>query len=123
MRNTESHASGLGQGEQRTHHLISRFPGTTQQEISRKFGVNKAATARQCASLEEKGLIYRTANENDGRSKLLFPTRQAELLKNKADSNAEHAYDLLMAVLTSAEKEELTRLVNKICESIPGCHR
>ena len=119
MRDRESQASGLGRGEMRTLHFISHHPGTTQQEICGRFGINKAATARQCAALEEKGLIYRTDNKNDGRSKLLFPTEHAQMLKSEADLNAEHAYEMLLAGFTDAEKEELARMIRKMCGNIP----
>lgn len=118
-----SHDDGLGRGEMRTLIFISRNPGTTQSEICEKFGINKAATARQCASLEEKGLIRREENKNDGRSKLLFQTEKAELMRKDHHTNEENLYDSILEVLTAEEKKELFRLLSKICEKLPWPER
>ena len=115
----DNQGTGLGHGEMRTLRFIALHPGTTQQDISNRFAINKAATARQCASLEEKGFITRTDNEKDGRSKLLFITEKAEKIRNKHHMNEEQAFDEVLAVLTDEEKAELTRLLKKVADSIP----
>ena len=115
----KGHELGLGQGEMRTLVFISRNPGTTQHEICERFGINKAATARQCASLEEKGLIRREENRSDGRSKLLYQTEKALLMHKDHHSNEDKIYDSVLEVLSKEEKEELSRLLSKICEAIP----
>ena len=118
----ESHEVGLGRGEWRILHFIGRHPGTTQQAISSKYGINKAATARQCASLEEKGLICRIKNENDGRSRLLYLTNKAMAIRDKAHTDMEIIHEKFMAGMTAAEKEELARLLEKMCRNIPCDH-
>ena len=51
---------------------------------------------RRTASLERKGYLRRMPNPEDGRSQLLYPTEQAEGLRN-AKAEAESAfYDYLM---------------------------
>lgn len=115
----EGRQEGLGRGEMRTMHFISLNPGTTQQDISNIFGINKAATARQCASLEEKGLICRKDNEKDGRSKLLFATEKAEEFHMEHRMLEERAFEEVLAVLTDEEMAELTRLLKKVDDSIP----
>ena len=114
----EGHKAGLGRGEMRTLHFIAHNPGTTQQDISNRFGINKAATARQCASLEEKELICRKENEKDGRSKLLFATDKADKLHMEHRINEERAFDQVLYILTYEEKAELTKLLAKIADSI-----
>ena len=57
---------------------------------------DKPAIARRTASLERKGYLRRMPNPEDGRSQLLYPTEQAEGLRN-AKAEAESAfYDYLM---------------------------
>lgn len=114
----QSRQSGLGPGEMRTLHFIHHNPGTTQQEITKKTGINKAATARQCASLEEKGLIIRTNNENDGRSKLLFPAEKAISMKEEHHSNEQLIFEQLLEDFTEEEIDELKRLLQKMCDRI-----
>ena len=115
----DTHGTGLGHGEMRTLRFIALHPGTTQQDISNRFEINKAATARQCASLEEKGFITRTGNEKDGRSKLLFPTEKAKKIREEHHMGEEQAFDEVLTVLTDEEKAELTRLLKKIADSLP----
>ena len=64
----------------------------------------KAAIARRTANLERKGYLRREPNPKDGRSQLLYPTEQAEGLRN-AKAEAESAfYDYLMAGLDEAQQ-------------------
>ena len=120
--NKEGKPEGLGHGEMHTLHFISLNPGTTQQDISDRFGINKAATARQCASLEEKGLITRKDNEKDGRSKLLFATEKANEFHMEHRMLEERAFDELLSVLTDEERAEFARLLRKIADSL-GDHK
>ena len=115
-----SHAKscGLGEGEMRTLHFIHHNPGVTQQEICQRFDINKAATARQCAALEEKGYIRREKNANDARSWLLFPTDKAEEFKQQNIDNESRVYEELIAPLTEEERQELSEIIKKICAGI-----
>ena len=114
--------SKLGQGERRVLHFIHHGNGVTQKEICEKFDVNKAAVARQCASLEEKGFIKRERNENDGRSFLLFPTEKAEDFKQEHINAEEQIYSRLFKGLDSEDMDQLEKLVSKICAQIDAEH-
>ena len=117
-----NHDDELGQGERRTLHFIHHNPGTTQKDICEKFNVNKAATARQCASLENKGYIERRPNENDGRSWLLFPTSKADVLKAELESSEEKIFSWLTEDLDETEIAQLTSITSKICSKIDTDH-
>ena len=72
------------------------IPGVTQTELADTLNTDKPAIARRTASLERKGYLRREPNPKDGRSQLLYPTEQAEGLRN-AKAEAESAfYDYLM---------------------------
>jgi DNA-binding MarR family transcriptional regulator len=48
--------------------------GATQEELSSQLQINKAATARAVASLEQKGYIERLQDEQDKRQNHVFLT-------------------------------------------------
>ena len=77
-------------------HAVRHHPGITQTELAAMLNSDKPAIARRTASLERKGYLRRVPNPEDGRSQLLYPTEQAEGLRN-AKAEAESAfYDYLM---------------------------
>ena len=80
-------------------HAVRHHPGITQTELAAMLNSDKPAIARRTASLERKGYLRRMPNPEDGRSQLLYPTEQAEGLRN-AKAEAESAfYDYLLAEL------------------------
>lgn len=52
--------------------------GITQEELSARIFIDKAATARAIKSLEEKGYVRREADSHDKRVKKVFATEKAE---------------------------------------------
>ena len=63
-------------------HAVRHHPGITQTELAQALHADKPAIARRTASLERKGYLRREPNPEDGRSQLLYPTRQAEGLRD-----------------------------------------
>ena len=58
--------SGIGSGEFDLIHLVRHNPGISQKEVSRELNMDKGATARRVASLEQKGYLTRKANPDGG---------------------------------------------------------
>lgn len=56
--------------------------GVTQEELAEEFCVDKAAVARTLCALEGRNIIYRSADENDRRSKRVFLTKEADKYKS-----------------------------------------
>ena len=75
-------ADGIGTGEFDVIHVIRHNPGITQTELATALNTDKPAIARRTASLERKGYLRREPNPADGRSQLLYPTEQAQNLRN-----------------------------------------
>ena len=73
---------GIGTAEMDVIHFVRHNPGTTQKEMWEALKIDKGATARRVARLEEKGYLTREPNPLDGRSQLLYPTEKAEALRN-----------------------------------------
>lgn len=97
-------ADGIGTGELDTLHVIRKNPGITQAGVCRLTGLDKAAVARQTASLEEKGYLRREENPDDRRSRLLYATQAAETLKNSKSYVESRFYEWLLEPLSESER-------------------
>ena len=54
--------------------IISKNPGSSQEELARKICLNKSTVARALNHLEKYGYIDRTPNPDDKRQFLVYPT-------------------------------------------------
>ena len=103
-------AEGVGTAEFDLIHVVRKNPGITQTEICRILGTDKGAVARQTANLEAKGYLRREVNPEDGRSQLIFPTPQAQQLKNSKAHIEAVFYEWLTQALSEEERGEFARL-------------
>lgn len=95
-------------------HAVRHHPGITQTELAAALNTDKPAIARRTASLERKGYLRREPNPKDGRSQMLYPTPQAEGLRN-AKAEAENAfYNYLLAGLDEAERAAFLAALGKL---------
>lgn len=107
-------ADGIGTGEIELIHAVRHSPGITQAELSKKLGVDKAAVARQAASLEGKGYIELRPNPADGRSRLLYPTEKAQSLRNSKAGVEEAFYSWLLEDLTEEERAAFAATLHRL---------
>ncbi len=105
-------ADGVGPAEFDLIHVVRKHPGITQSEICRILGADKGAIAKQTANLESKGYLRREKNPADGRSQLLYPTEQAQNLKNSKAHIESVFYEWLLSSLDEQEQQEFTRLLD-----------
>ena len=95
-------------------HAVRHHPGITQTELAAALNTDRPAIARRTASLERKGYLRREPNPKDGRSQMLYPTPQAEGLRN-AKAEAENAfYNYLLAGLDEAERAAFLAALGKL---------
>ena len=105
-------ADGVGVAELDVIHVVRKNPGVTQAQICKILSADKGAVARQTANLEAKGYICRVVNPDDGRSQLLYPTQQAQQLKNSKACIESTFYQWLTEVLDPQEQAEFARLLD-----------
>ena len=103
---------GVGTAEFDLIHVVRKRPGITQSEICRILGTDKGAVAKQTANLEAKGYLQRQSNPSDGRSQLIYPTEQAQRLKNSKAHIEPLFYEWLVEPLFHEEREEFARLLD-----------
>ena len=80
------------------------------------MSVNKSSVTRQLAALEEKGYIRREPDPNDRRSLLVYPTDQALALKERMRHVLRDWNAYLTADFTDEEREQLSRLMERVAE-------
>lgn len=107
-------ADGIGVGEFDVIHAIRKNPGITQADVCRITGLDKGAVARQTANLEAKGYLERRENPDDGRSRRLYATEKAEMLKNSKAQIETAFYEWLLAPLPESDRAEFTRILETL---------
>lgn len=92
--------------------LLQKEPESmTARELSDRLTNSASTTSELVQKLEKKGLISRKANPSDKRSWLIQISPEGEeKLRQLCEHNASDAF----SVLTSAEKNELMRLLKKV---------
>lgn len=99
-------------GELDVIHTLRKNPGITQAKLCQLLGLDKGACARWCAALEKKGYLTREKNPDDGRSQLLYPTAQAQALKDSKAQAESVFYRWLLEGLEEKDRQEFCRLLD-----------
>jgi len=86
----------------------------SQQDLSRRLGIDKAAVARLVSTLEAKGYIYRMADENDKRIKRICVTEPGEEAQAEARATEQEFYEWLFSDIGEAEQE----IFLTVCEAV-----
>jgi len=73
----------IGRGQHQYLLTLYHHNGISQEELSKKLGIDKGTTARAVKKLVDNGYIVREVDENDKRAFKLFVTDKAEGYKNK----------------------------------------
>lgn len=103
---------GIGPSEFDFIHAVRKNPGITQAGVQKILGIDKAAVARQAASLEAKGYLIKESNPNDARSRLLYATEKSERLKNSKAHIETLFYGWLSEPLSDEEREKFAALLD-----------
>lgn len=105
---------GIGTAEFDLIHLVRHNPGITQTAIREQLKLDKGATARRTASLENKGYLVRRVNPQDKRSANLYATEKAENLKNSKAYLEGLYYEWLLEQITEEEREQFVTVLDKL---------
>lgn len=117
-------AYGLSVTEWRVVAVLGRFPGQTASEIVRRTAMDKVAISRAVKKLQEKGLVERSAHEEDRRRQPLLLTEDDGQRLYQAVIPKALAYErALLDSLSSAERENLDRLLQKLQRAANACNR
>lgn len=106
--------TGVGAGELDLLHLVRHQPGITQKEICQALQMDKGAAARRVRRLEEKGLLCRRPDPDDGRSQRLYATPRAEELKHSRTAIETAFYDWLLEGLEAEQRSALLERLDQL---------
>lgn len=93
--------------------------GCTPSDVVKHLGISKSTISSQVDQLEAKGLIKRKPSESDGRSVLLYATQISKSYFLEVESGIKQIDDQLMSTLASDDRENATRLLTEIVNSVP----
>jgi DNA-binding MarR family transcriptional regulator len=95
--------------------ILGRYPGLTASEVMERGAMDKVAVSRAVANLVERGLLERSANEDDRRRMPLRLTagKGAPLFREVVPKALEYERRLLES-LGEAERVALSGLVEKL---------
>ena len=85
-----------------------------QVDIEHYFSMTNPTVTGLVHALEKKGMIERRTNPDDSRSKILLPTQKTLDMRDLLCSLGEKLESELTNSLSSEEKQELLRLLNKL---------
>ncbi len=97
--------------------VIAQNPGVSQEEISRMLFVNKSNVARQIGMLAEGGFVIKVENDRDRRAVLLYPTQKLMGVLPKIREVLAKWRALVTEGFTEEEREQLSRLSEKMVEN------
>ncbi len=112
---------GITVGEEAYYMELVAEDGITQEALTARVNVNKAATARAVSSLEAKGILIRKADEDDKRIKLLYLTEKGRAMyeplagelrkfnKRFTENLSEEEYDIILQGLNRLYEESNKR--------------
>jgi DNA-binding MarR family transcriptional regulator len=91
--------------------MVHNHPGFDQRTLARNIALDTSTTAGVVDRLEARGLMARSAAPDDRRVRLLTLTPAGEQLLSDAIAPMERAQELILAPLTSAQRDEFMRLL------------
>lgn len=105
---------GLKIAEWRVMAILGDAGSATQRELTEATLMDKVAVNRACKVLEERGLVVRQPNADDGRSHLLELTDEGRAIHGEVMPLARAMEAEIFATLDAAEIHQLQDLLRRI---------
>lgn len=105
-----------GKGSQkRTLIVLEEIGGSiTQQELTRRLGIQSGSASEVIAKLESAGYIRRTPNEADRRTADIALTEAGKISAAEARAQRTRRHEEMFSCLSEEEKNELLSLLEKV---------
>lgn len=95
--------------------IIAEKPdGIRAKEIAQRAGINQSSVSESLSKLEDDCYLRRTVDPSDKRATLIFLTDLGKARASEVKEEQAAMFGHLFDSLTTAEKEELARLLDKI---------
>ena len=91
--------------------IVCDFEMLTQDEITKRLGLDKSVIAKTVTKLEETGFIVRTTNAKDKRTYDIRPTEKALKVYPFVKEEIDVCFQRMTQQMTDAERAEFQRLL------------
>ncbi|MCO8194772.1 MarR family winged helix-turn-helix transcriptional regulator [Anaerofustis sp. NSJ-163] len=91
--------------------IICDFEKITQDEITKKIGLDKSVVAKTLNKMEERGFVERTTNIKDKRKYDIKPTNKALEVYPFVKEQVKICFDRMTDKMTKEEKNEFKKLL------------
>ena len=94
--------------------FFGRHPGSTQSDLARRSGRDKAQLARLITALRERGLLHGEADSADRRNTRLSLTKAGKAIEQAAQSEAAKLNAQAVRGMSDAQQQELLDLLLQV---------
>ncbi len=104
---------------------LYRRPGASQTELADMLEIDRASAGRMIDRMQKNGWVERRADSEDRRINRLYLTADARRAHKDMWAVAEATVDDALAPLSTAEREQFTRLAARVkgqLQSMAGAH-
>ena len=91
--------------------IVCDFETLTQEEITKRLGLDKSVIAKTVTKLEETGFLVRTTNAKDKRTYDIRPTEKAWQVYPSVKEQLDICFQRMTQDMTDAERSEFKRLL------------
>lgn len=92
--------------------IVCDFKILTQDEITKRLGLDKSVIAKTVVKLEELGFLVRTTNSKDKRTYDIQPTEKSWQVYPFVKEQIEVCFQRMTQQMTAEEREEFKRLLS-----------
>jgi DNA-binding MarR family transcriptional regulator len=97
--------------------IVAAHPGSSQQQLQEKTGIDASSMVAVIDELEQRGLAERRAQPGDRRVRAIYLTEQGEDALRRARALAAELQRELLAPLRPDERTTLTELLRKLASA------
>ncbi len=97
---------------------LMRNEGISQTALAQLLEVEPMTLCRHVDRMETAGFVERRPDESDRRVRRLFTTAESRALIGPMRAHAESVYEIALAGLSSAERQTVLRLLEKIVANL-----
>lgn len=109
-------ALGLDVRSLRVLRIICDAPGVTATTLKEQTLIEKTLLSKLVTELIERKLVRRTIHPDDARHFELWPTAAGKRTRTASDELGQSMETEMLSMLSSGEREELNRIVDKLVE-------
>ena len=98
-------------------HLLEKESGVSQTHLAEMMDIRPQSLSEMLCRLEGEGLLERRVSESDKRSSQVYITEKGRRVSGEMRARHEQFAQEFFSVLTDAEQETLSALLEKVIQS------